>query len=147
MTETIPQDVDIDTLARIFDAHPDIEAVYLFGSAAEGRAHSESDIDLGVLPRTGSIRDHKLDLMADLVRHGFSNADVVFLDTDDIVLQYEVVRLNCLIYSTPDFDRGQMYSRVVRQYLDFLPYLNVQRAAYKRSILRGTPRGHSETSQ
>lgn len=56
---------------------------------------------------------------------------------DDIVLRYEAVRQNVLVYAAEDFDRGEMYSRVVRAYLDFLPYLKVQREAYKRRILHG----------
>ena len=71
--------------------------------------------------------------------------DIVFLDTDDITLKYEVVRQNRLVYQTADFDRGGMYSNVVRQYLDFLPYLDVQRKAYKRRILSGQTRGHTQT--
>ena len=70
-------------------------------------------------------------------RHGFCDVDLVFLDTDDIVTRYEAVRLNELVYAAADFDRGALYSSIVRQYLDFLPYLNVQRLAYKRSILGG----------
>ena len=54
-----------------------------------------------------------------------------------MVLRYEAVRLNELVYAAADFDRGALYSHVVRQYLDFLPYLNVQHAAYKRSVLGG----------
>lgn len=36
---------------RVFAAHPvpGVLSVYVFGSIAEGRAHAESDIDLGVL--------------------------------------------------------------------------------------------------
>ncbi len=63
--------------------------------------------------------------------------DLVFLDTDDIVLKYEAVRHNRIVYQTEDFDRGALYAKVVRQYLDFLPYLKVQREAYKRRILDG----------
>jgi predicted nucleotidyltransferase len=38
-------------LERYFAERPElgVAAVYLFGSHAEGRAHRESDIDLGVL--------------------------------------------------------------------------------------------------
>lgn len=142
-----PEDLNVDELVSIFESYPDIQAVYLYGSVIEGRTHAESDLDLAIMPRTGSVRARKLEVLADLVRHGFSSADIVFLDTDDIVLKYEAVRPNCLIYAADDFDRGTTYSRIVRQYLDFLPYLEVQRAAYKRNILSGTTRGHSETTQ
>jgi hypothetical protein len=47
------------------------------------------------------------------------------------------MRKNCVVYQTEDLDRGAVYSRVVRTYLDSLPYLEVQRRAYRRRILRG----------
>lgn len=128
---------DLQLLAEIFRMYPDVQAVYLFGSLAAGNVHGESDLDLAVVPRRSSIRAKKLDILADLARCGFCNVDLVFLDTDDIVLKYEAVRQNRLVYQAEDFDRGAMYSRVVRQYLDFLPYLKVQREAYKRRLLRG----------
>jgi len=128
---------DLQLLPEVFRRYPDVQAVYLFGSLAAGNVHGESDLDLAVVPRRSSIRAKKLDILADLARCGFCNVDLVFLDTDDIVLKYEAVRQNRLVYQAEDFDRGAMYSRVVRQYLDFLPYLRVQREAYKRRLLRG----------
>lgn len=136
---------DVEHLARIFREYPEILAVYLFGSAAEGQMHRESDLDLAIVPRTPAARARRLDILADLARVGFCNVDLIFLDTDDIVLKYEAVRLNRVIYQTADFDPGEIYSRIVRQYLDFLPYLRVQREAYKRRILDGPARGRSES--
>lgn len=109
----------------------------MFGSVAAGGAHGESDLDLAIVPRSGSLREKKLEILTDLARYGFCNVSLVFLDTDDIVMKYEAIRQNRLIYHTEDFDRGSMYSRVMRQYLDFAPYLEVQREAYKRRILSG----------
>jgi predicted nucleotidyltransferase len=124
-----------DRLAAVFSKYPDIQAVYLFGSAAAGTTHRESDLDLAVVPRNPKLGRKKLDILTDLARAGFDNVDLVFLDTDDIVLKYEAVRQNRLVYQAEDFDPGAMYSKIVRQYLDFQPYLDVQRAAYKRRIL------------
>ena len=128
---------DLQILSGLFHRYPDVQAVYLFGSFAAGNVHGESDLDLAIVPRHGSIREKRLDILTDLARCGFCNVDLIFLDTDDIVLKYEAVRQNRLVYQAQDFDRGAMYSRVVRQYLDFIPYLNVQREAYKRRILLG----------
>jgi predicted nucleotidyltransferase len=128
---------DLQILSEVFRKYPDIQAVYLFGSFAAGNVHRESDLDLAIVPRRGSVREKRLDVLADLARYGFCNVDLVFLDTDDIVLKYEAVRQNRLVYQAEDFDRGAMYSKIVRQYLDFVPYLNVQREAYKRRILLG----------
>ncbi len=128
--------VDEANLAGVFRRYPQVEAVYMFGSAAEGRARSESDVDLAVLPVGGSSVD-KLALMGDLVAAGFSDVDLVVLDEDAVVLEYEAVRNNRVVYAAPGFDRGGTYSRIVRRYLDFLPYLEIQRRAYKRRILDG----------
>jgi predicted nucleotidyltransferase len=129
--------VDLEALSSVFRNYADVQAVYLFGSAAEGQMRADSDIDLAVVPRSGSCRERRLEMLADLTRAGFDRVDLVFLDTDDLVLKYEAVRQNFVVYQTPDFDRGAMYSKVVRMYLDFLPYLKIQRRAYKRRILHG----------
>ena len=128
---------DLTLLPQIFRRYPGIQAVYLFGSVASGKAHPRSDLDLAVIPRHASVRAQKLDILADLARHGFCDVDLVFLDTSDIVLKYEAIRQNRLVYQAEDFDAAGTYSLIVRQYLDFLPYLEVQRAAYKRRILHG----------
>ncbi len=130
-----PKILPLQRLAEVFSHYPEIQAVYLFGSVAGGTTHAESDLDLAIVPRHPNLRRKKLDILTDLARAGFDNVDLVFLDTDDIVLKYEAVRQNRLVYQTEDFDPGTMYSKIVRQYLDFLPYLEVQRAAYKRRIL------------
>ncbi len=98
--------------------------------------------DLAIVPRSPEARARRLDILADLARIGFCNVDLVFLDTDDIFLKYEAVRLNRLVYQTEDFDPGEMYSRIVRQYLDFLPYLEVQRRAYKERIIHDDSGGN-----
>lgn len=124
-------------LKDTFKKFPDILAVYLFGSAATGRIHNESDIDLAILPRDQNLATRKPDILSELAKEGFCNIDLVILPEDDIVLQYEAIRQNRLIYQKPEFDSGTHYSRVIRQYLDFMPYLNTQRKAYKDRILNG----------
>lgn len=124
-------------IALIFDRYPDIQAVYLFGSFASGRAYVESDLDLAIVPRPNAKLLDKLGILADLTRLGLCDIDLVILDTDNIVLKHESVRQNYLIYQAEDFDSGGYYSKVMREYLDFLPYLAVQRHAYKTRILHG----------
>jgi hypothetical protein len=124
-------------LESVFKKYPAIRAVYLFGSKASGRGHAESDLDLAVLADEKSLRRRKLDILAELAANGFCNVDLVFLPDDDIVLQYEAVRLNLILYRRPDFDAASVYSLFVRRYLDFRPYLKVQREAYKRRLTHG----------
>ena len=126
---------DLKLLVNVFKKYPEIQAVYLFGSAGSDSMHEESVIDLMVIPGTNSLRRQKLAILTDLAKYGFCDVDLVFLDPNDIVLQYESVRQNRVVYKAPGFDRGATYSRIVRKYLDFYPYLTVQREAYKKRIL------------
>lgn len=128
---------DIRLLEKVFKDYPEIEAVYLFGSAGTGKVHLESDIDLAIYPDTPGLRERKLSMLTELARIGFCNVDLVFMDKNDIVLQYEAVRQNIVVYQAAGFDRGATYSRIVRQYLDFYPYLTEQRNVYKKRILSG----------
>ncbi len=135
---------DLEQLPDIFKKYPDVQAVYLFGSVVTGRLHAESDLDLAIVPRPGAGELPRIDILTDLARAGFCRVDLVVLDTNDIVLKHEVVRHNRVIYQTEDFDRGAYFSRIVRQFLDFRPYLDVQRQAYKQRVLYGQTRRHPQ---
>jgi predicted nucleotidyltransferase len=144
MTGKVSSHPELDRLEKVFRKYPDIQAVYLFGSAASGKTHAESDLDLAILPEQPSLRGQKLDILADLAREGFSDVDLVFLDTKDVVIKFESVRQNRLLYCAKDFDANAFFSLVVRQYFDFAPYLKIQREAYKRRVLHdGQSRSYS----
>lgn len=128
---------DLGLLTEVFRNYHEIQAVYLFGSVAQEKARFGSDVDLGIVTGNPSLHGKRLDILADLARLGFCDVDLVFLDVEDIVTRFEIVKHNKVIYRTTDFDRGEMYSRTLRQYFDFLPYLKVQREALKRRILNG----------
>jgi uncharacterized protein len=135
---------DIRSLKDVFQRYPQIQAVYMFGSMGSGKMHPESDLDLAIVSRSMTLKKKKLQLLTEFASLGYCDVDLVFLDTEDIVLKYEAVRQNRLIYVTPNFDRGSMYSKIIRQYLDFMPYLETQRKAYKRRIERGSTGSHSQ---
>lgn len=128
---------DFERLKTVFAQFPQIQAVYLFGSLASGCGRSDSDLDLAVIAGHEGLGPIKLDILARLAQEGFCNVDLVFLPRDDIVLQYEAVRMNRIVYRRPEFDSAAFYSLVIRSYLDFVPYLRVQRQAYKERILHG----------
>ncbi|HDL85636.1 MAG TPA: nucleotidyltransferase domain-containing protein [Candidatus Acetothermia bacterium] len=123
---------ELASLREVFRRYPGIRAVYVFGSTASGNATPESDLDLAIISANPSVRNKKLDVLSDLVSCGYCDVDLVFIDEDDLVLAYEAIRQNRLIYAVEDFDRGATYSNIVRKYLDFEPYLQIQRDAYKR---------------
>ena len=135
---------DLTLLPKVFQKYPEIQVVYLFGSAVTGKLHEESDLDLAAFIEGEVPSDMKLNLLSELARLGFCDVDLVFMNTDDIVLKYEAVRQNRVVYQRPDFDRGTNYSNIVRQYLDFYPHLAVQREAYKKRIMNGAPGSHTQ---
>ncbi|MFO7743501.1 MAG: nucleotidyltransferase domain-containing protein [Anaerolineae bacterium] len=128
---------DLEALAEVFGQYPGVEAVYLFGSQATGQAHPGSDLDLAVVPADGVPGPERLNILADLARAGFDDVDLIVLDGNDLVLSFEAVRPNQMVYQSAAFDRGAYYSKVVRMYLDFLPFLEVQRRAYRRRLSHG----------
>ena len=79
--------VDVEALTSVFERYPGIEAVYLFGSHAAGTAKPDSDLDLAIVPKDASLREHRLEILTDLTRLGIDCVDLVFLDTHDLVLQ------------------------------------------------------------
>jgi len=127
-----------ERLCSVFQRYDAVQAVYVFGSHAEGRANKCSDLDLAVVSSPGAeARTKRLDLLTDLADAGFDNVDLVFLGRDNTVLEHEAVRLNQLVFSRAGFDRGSYFSKVVRMYLDFVPLLRVQHSALKERLLHG----------
>ncbi len=138
---------DLSLLPSVFEKYDDIQAVYLFGSSITGKTHMESDVDMAIFPGTTKLKNKKRDLMTELARCGFDDVDLFFLDDQDMVMTFEAVRHNRLIYCKKGFDRGSLYSSVIRKYLTFYPYLAVQREAYKRRLLNGSQGSFTKASE
>jgi predicted nucleotidyltransferase len=122
---------------RVLARYPSIEAAYLFGSRAAGQARPDSDVDVALVGPRAELQARKVEILAELVAEGVDEVDLVILDDADVVLRFEAVHHNCLIFARPDFDHGQYFSRTVREYFDFEPYLRIQREAFKRRLLSG----------
>jgi uncharacterized protein len=139
---------DFSAIARLFAGFPEVEAVYLFGSQAEGRARAGSDVDLGIVTRRGAVRPHKLVLLTELARRGFDRVDLLFIDPDvDLVMAFEAVRHNRRVYERDGFDSGAYFSKTVRQYFDFEPYLRRQRKAQRKRWIHGETGDHPAPAQ
>ena len=50
------------------------------------------------------LPEKKLDILAQLAAEGFCDVDLVFLPQDNIVLQYEAIRMNHVVYLA-EFER------------------------------------------
>jgi hypothetical protein len=109
----------IDEITRrlqpVLAGHPDIEAVFLFGSHATGNARPESGPGAGgtAYPAGGA------EARSTGGTAGFDNIDLVVPDEADPALKFEAARPNRLVFPRPGFDRGGYYARVIREYFDF----------------------------
>lgn len=130
--------LDLTPLPAIFESFTEIQAVYLFGSYAKGTATARSDLDLGIVcTREAAPADVKLPLLTELARAGFDRVDVVMIDGSDLVLAHEVVKHNKVLFQRPDFSHGDFSSKVIRQFLDLQPVLELQRNALKARLSQG----------
>lgn len=124
-------------IAEIAESFNDIEAVYLFGSQAEKRANENSDIDIGVLLKEDTSKKIKVELYKEFVKAGLDKIDLVVLNRASYLLAFEVVKNNNLIYKKENFDAASYQSLVIKKFLDFKYYLNINQESFKERILNG----------
>lgn len=127
-----------DRLRDVFAAHPAVRGAYVFGSVATERERNGSDLDLGVVVHEDAWESSdKVPLLTDCMdAAGRDWIDLVVLNDAPLVLQFEAVRPNVILYAADDFDAGAFSSKVLRMYWDFQPYLRRQRKAYKERRLK-----------
>ena len=120
----LPQ-VDEVGLADFLATQPDVVAVYLFGSLAEGRATPHSDVDTAILLTAASdpltVGDRQLQLMGELERFANREVDVVMLNTAPPVLQHQVLRHGQLLYERDRRARVDFEVRAGQVYADLKP--------------------------
>jgi predicted nucleotidyltransferase len=122
-----------DRLRAVFAARPAVRAAYVFGSVAANRTWDGSDLDLGIVVDEDEWDpSDKVPLIGecmDAARRDW--VDLVVLNDAPLVLQFEAVRPNVVLYAADDFAPAAFSSKVLRMYWDVQPYLRRQRKAYK----------------
>ena len=138
----------LDELRRYFAARPElgVAAVYLFGSHAEGRAHRESDVDLGVLLRWDLEADRRgrfavrLRLAGELERPAApARPDVVILNDAPPLLGRHIVTAGTRIFLA-DAAADHAYVRDVQlRAADLVPFLRRMRQLKLAALERSSP--------
>lgn len=127
-------------LANLFNRER-ILAVYLYGSRADGTAHEQSDYDLGVLLRELPTFDEtvkmELRVAEEAAKIVSSDVDVITLNTATIEQRFLVIKRGVLIYSSDDNLRTDFEDVVMRDYLDFKPFLDTFRQEVREAIKGG----------
>lgn len=108
---------------QIFESHPEVKLVYLFGSMARDDAGTTSDYDFAVFL---GEKDHRkiarirFELMDELGRAlGTDKVDLVMLDSaESPELKYNILRDGKLIFEREPF-RVLVEPRILNEYFDF----------------------------
>lgn len=104
-------------------------AVYLFGSQAQGRTRTDSDIDLAiVLPPGGFLTAvERMDLVVQLEDITERQVDLLVLNHAPLPLQFEVISTGIVLYQSSNDARTDFEDLIVRDYLDLGPMLERSR--------------------
>jgi predicted nucleotidyltransferase len=138
---TVPS-VRLDRLRTLLQGTPGLVSAYLFGSAAEGRMHRESDVDVGVLldrhvyPGAADRFDLRLRLVGPLEAAAGRPVDLVVLNDAPPHLGRRIMTEGTpLVVADPAQDLA--YQRVVRsRAADLEPFLRRARAIKLQSLAR-----------
>ena len=108
-------------IQQIAAVHPEVRAVYLFGSQAARRPRSDSDIDLGVLYRTRQTLDTTLHLEQAFEQALGKKVDLVDVARARAFLALDIVRGERVFCDEQsEADRFELY--VLRRAGDLLPF-------------------------
>ncbi len=132
-----------EEIAPLFRAYPFIAAAYQFGSTVRDLEGPLSDLDIAIL-----VNDEQAPSAIDLLRIELllayelqkqltvSEVDLIALNGQRIPLQYTVLRTGWLIYEADPKYRIRFTQRVVQDYLDFQPTLELIGRFHARGRLR-----------
>lgn len=134
----------LEALRRYFEDHPDlgVASAYLFGSHAEGRAHRESDVDVGVLlrrerhPTPDERFDMRVRLGSDLISVLHHNeVDVVILNDAPPLLGRKIIYGSRVFLGDPEADHAFVRDVQIRA-ADLEPWLNRLRKLRLEALAR-----------
>ena len=130
------------TVAACVSRRKDVQAAYIFGSVASGRARVDSDIDIAVLlarrlPPARTL-SYRLKLMADLgaaLRR--SDVEVVILNDAAPLLAHRVLARGKLVYEQSASARVRFQVQTASRYFDMIPTLEMYIRSTKQHVREG----------
>jgi predicted nucleotidyltransferase len=108
---------------RVHFDRPEVAAVYLFGSMAEGSSHRLSDIDLAYLGISGEAEDRVYDELYETLQRelGEGGFDLVPLRGAPLHLQFAIATEGKLLLVRDAILTESFGARAIALYLDFKP--------------------------
>jgi len=121
--------LETERLNDLFKEYPYIAAAYLFGSYASGRTGPMSNVDIAVLLKKpypeGRYLIHQLDYLSFRIEELLKKeVDVVEMNRQGLIFQYNILRTGKLIYDADPSFRANYVSRLISAYCNFEPTIS-----------------------
>ena len=127
----------IPKLKSILSRDADILFAYLFGSTAEDREHSESDIDVAVYlnPEQWNILKKDKQILGELALclHR-DDVNLHILNVTPLLLQFEIISQGKIIFCRDEQTRVDFETDVLYRYFDMKPFFDEQRELTMQAI-------------
>ena len=110
-----------------------VQALYLFGSRAQGVEGPLSDYDFGVLmkeeghKRGGKVYDAMYDILSPLCPRTLDNdvIDIVFIRDAPLELRFHIIRYGRVLFDAVPRERGRFEDNTTMLYCDYRPLLDM----------------------
>lgn len=123
---TMITETQINALRQALQNYPQVLFAYLFGSQATGNVTPMSDVDIAVylgdnLSSTEQfrLRLHLIGVLCQVLQR--NDVEVAVLNDEAIVLRYEVVKNDKLIFCRDKSAKNEFFVRTISEYLDTEP--------------------------
>lgn len=131
----------IESLKSVISEHEEVIAAYLYGSAAQGIMRADSDIDVGILLTGRAAPDYQYEVrMAGEIQSRCRLARVVdlrVLNRRPIRFLNQVLRYGILVFVRDEKKRVEFETGVLKEYLDFKPFLREYDRERRRRLIYG----------
>jgi predicted nucleotidyltransferase len=129
----------LGALKAVLAAGPALQLALLFGSAARGRLHPGSDLDIGIIPENSdfSLRD-ELDLAAAVSRATGRDVDLVRLDRASTLVRWEVAKAHIPLIAGAPGALPRFLARAALDHADLAPLLAETSARLRLRLAAGT---------
>ena len=130
--------MDLEPLRRALATGPPLRFAMLFGSAAAGRMHPESDLDVGIVPVDPDLPLRaELELQASLERASGRPVDLIRLDRASTLLRWEAARQGVsLVARSPD-ELTRFVARAALDHADLAWTLSHAEKLFRSRLLDG----------
>ncbi|HDJ38362.1 MAG TPA: nucleotidyltransferase domain-containing protein [Methanosarcinales archaeon] len=131
----------VEALKSVISEHEEVIAAYLYGSAAQGIMREDSDIDVGVLLADDAAPDYRYEVrMAGEIQsrcHLAREVDLRVLNRRPIRFLNQVLRYGKLVFVRDEKKRVEFETGVLKEYLDFKPFLREYDRERRRRLIYG----------